>query len=49
MLVTKHRVWIGNRIYAINYSAIANTHCLQFTLAGTNTTQSTASSTVVAW
>jgi hypothetical protein len=52
--VTIDGVWIGNRIYwtletrNYNYSAIANSHTVQFTTARTKSSESAVSSPVFA-
>jgi hypothetical protein len=53
-LVTKHGVCIGiirllQIVITINYSAIANSQSLQFTMARTKYSQSVVSSPFVAW
>jgi hypothetical protein len=53
--VTIYGVWIGNWIYRIlqnvtsGYSALANSHTVQFTTARNNSSQSTASAPVIVW
>jgi hypothetical protein len=50
--VTIDGVWVGNYIYWIfisSYSAIANSHTLQFSTARTKSFQSAVSSPVVVW
>jgi hypothetical protein len=55
MIVNIDAVWNGNWIYctlihtARNYSAVANSHSLQFTAARKKSSQSVVSSSVVAW